>query len=205
MGLRAAFVSIAGPLFSALRNRSRMCSVMGCYSGRVPRFRLPEDPDMRLQWVQFLARVNQQRFKESSWRDIAICCEHFEGGCFENPSRSSPARLRPDAVPSLGSCDDGDSQEVSRAADAACCSHSASLCNENTTCTLPGMLSAWKIFFFCLFVFLLTFDLRRYEPCRCITDGHERIALLLVCISRIRFCLFVLFCITFVRFVSYFV
>lgn len=77
-----------------------MCSVLGCYSSRVPRFQLPEDPDMRLEWVQFLAKVNAQRFKESSWRDISVCCMHFQRDCFEDPSRS-PATLMPNAVPSL--------------------------------------------------------------------------------------------------------
>lgn len=77
-----------------------MCSVLGCYSSRVPRFKLPEDPDMRLEWVQFLAKVNEHRFKESSWRDISICCGHFERNCFENPSHA-PATLKPNAVPSL--------------------------------------------------------------------------------------------------------
>lgn len=81
-------------------NQSKMCSVLGCYSNRAPRFRLPEDPDMRLEWVQFLATVNEQCFKESSWRDIAICCDHFERECFVNPSLSPPT-LKPGAVPSL--------------------------------------------------------------------------------------------------------
>lgn len=74
-----------------------MCSVLGCYSSRVPRFKLPEDPDMRLGWIQFFAKVNEQRFKQSSWRDISVCCEHFERNCFENPSHS-PTTLKPNAV-----------------------------------------------------------------------------------------------------------
>lgn len=81
-----------------------MCSVVGCYSDRrvVQRFKLPEDPERRLEWVQFLATVNKQRFKESSWTDITICREHFKDDCFESltPSRSRTT-LKPSAVPSL--------------------------------------------------------------------------------------------------------
>ncbi|XP_070831154.1 uncharacterized protein [Chaetodon trifascialis] len=87
-----------------------MCSVVGCYSWRrtAQRFKLPEDPERRLEWVQFLAAANKQRFKESSWTDITICSEHFKDGCFENltPSRSGVTgnvqlTLKPSAVPSL--------------------------------------------------------------------------------------------------------
>lgn len=87
-----------------------MCSVVGCLLGRRPvqRFKLPEDPERRLEWVQFLATVNKQRFKESSWTDITICSEHFEDGCFENVtvcvSREAGGEqltLKPGAVPSL--------------------------------------------------------------------------------------------------------
>lgn len=83
-----------------------MCSVVGCDSGpRVAqRFKLPEDPERRLEWVQFLATVNKQRFKESSWTDIAICSKHFKDDCFENlaPCMSGKAQLtlKPSAVPS---------------------------------------------------------------------------------------------------------
>ncbi|KAM8727856.1 uncharacterized protein AB9X84_001376 [Acanthopagrus schlegelii] len=87
-----------------------MCSVVGCHSGRrsvqPQRFRLPEDPERRLEWVQFLATVNKQRFKESSWTDIAICIDHFKDDCFEKvtPGHSGMAgrvQLKPGAVPSL--------------------------------------------------------------------------------------------------------
>ena len=90
--------------------KSRMCSVVGCHSGRrsvqPQRFRLPEDPERRLEWVQFLATVNKQRFKESSWTDIAICIDHFKDDCFEKvtPGHSGMAgrvQLKPGAVPSL--------------------------------------------------------------------------------------------------------
>ncbi|XP_042354262.1 zinc finger protein 429-like [Plectropomus leopardus] len=87
-----------------------MCSVVGCDSGRrdAQRFKLPEDPERRLEWVQFLATVNKQRFKESSWTDITICSEHFKCDCFDDltPSGSDLAdtvqlMLKPSAVPSL--------------------------------------------------------------------------------------------------------
>lgn len=55
---------------------------------------------MRLEWVRFLARVNEQSFKESSWRDISVCGAHFERRCFERPGHP-PAKLKPGAVPSL--------------------------------------------------------------------------------------------------------
>lgn len=77
---------------------------------------------MRLEWVHFLAKVNEQCFKESSWRDISICCEHFERESFEELSHSS-AKLKPNAVPSLwfhseeSEPSDGGNLEVSRAHD----------------------------------------------------------------------------------------
>ncbi|KAM8727853.1 uncharacterized protein AB9X84_001375 isoform 1-T1 [Acanthopagrus schlegelii] len=90
--------------------KSRMCSVVGCHSGhhsdQPQRFRLPEDPERRLEWVQFLAAVNKQRFKESSWTDIVVCINHFKDDCFEKvrPGRSDTTgrvQLKPGAVPSL--------------------------------------------------------------------------------------------------------
>ncbi|XP_037644107.1 protein suppressor of hairy wing-like isoform X2 [Sebastes umbrosus] len=79
---------------------SRMCSVVGCGSGRrsAQRFKLPEDPERRLEWVQFLFEVNGQRLKESSWTDITVCSEHFTQDCFEPLTWG---QLKPDAVPSL--------------------------------------------------------------------------------------------------------
>lgn len=84
-----------------------MCSVAGCTS-LAQRFRLPRDPERRLDWVQFLATANEQQFKESSWRDFRVCCNHFAKDCFENliPSRVEAScklrlTLKPDAVPSL--------------------------------------------------------------------------------------------------------
>ncbi|KAI3374962.1 hypothetical protein L3Q82_021486, partial [Scortum barcoo] len=81
----------------------RMCSVVGCGSWRrsAQRFRLPEDPERRLEWVQFLFTVNKQRFKESSWTDITICSEHFTEDCFVNPSPPGTVQLKPGVVPSL--------------------------------------------------------------------------------------------------------
>ncbi|XP_044075059.1 zinc finger and SCAN domain-containing protein 21-like isoform X3 [Siniperca chuatsi] len=87
-----------------------MCSVVGCDSGRrsAHRFKLPEDPERRLEWVQFLATANKQRFKESSWTEITICSEHFTDDCFENRTPSHPGKtgkvqltLKPSGVPSL--------------------------------------------------------------------------------------------------------
>jgi len=78
-----------------------MCSVCGCDSWRrsAQSFKLPEDPERRLEWVMYIAEVNKQRFKESSWTDIAVCSEHFAGECFVNVSGS--VQLKPGAVPSL--------------------------------------------------------------------------------------------------------
>ncbi|XP_040911126.1 uncharacterized protein LOC121193070 [Toxotes jaculatrix] len=80
-----------------------MCSVLGCDSWRrsAQRFKLPEDPELRLDWVQFLATVNKQRFKESSWTDITICNEHFADDCFVNLAPTGTVQLTPSAVPSL--------------------------------------------------------------------------------------------------------
>ncbi|TMS09397.1 hypothetical protein E3U43_002056, partial [Larimichthys crocea] len=79
-----------------------MCSVVGCESWRrsAQRFRLPEDPDRRLEWVQFLFEVNGQRLKESSWTDITICSEHFTSDCFETMTPGT-VQLKPCVVPSL--------------------------------------------------------------------------------------------------------
>nr|XP_020499360.1 THAP domain-containing protein 1-like [Labrus bergylta] len=81
-----------------------MCSVVGCYSGHigVQRFKLPEDPDRRFEWVQFLFEVNEQRFKESDWTDITICRAHFTKDCFVKPTcKNGTAQLKSSAVPSL--------------------------------------------------------------------------------------------------------
>jgi len=87
-----------------------MCSVAGCESGRrgARRFKLPEDPERRLEWVQFLAAVNKQRFKESSCTDITICSEHFNEACLDHRTATHPGgtgtvqlTLNPGAVPSL--------------------------------------------------------------------------------------------------------
>ncbi|XP_034558480.1 zinc finger protein 85-like [Notolabrus celidotus] len=83
-----------------------MCSVVGCYQGcgREQLFRLPEDVETRLAWVQFLATANEQRFKESSCMDISICIRHFKDDCFENHWASTDnvhITLKPKAVPSV--------------------------------------------------------------------------------------------------------
>ncbi|KAG8014156.1 hypothetical protein GBF38_016482 [Nibea albiflora] len=97
-----------------------MCSVVGCDSCRrsAQRFKLPEDPERRLEWIQFIAEVNKQRFKESSWTDITVCSEHFKDDCFENltPKHSDTTvkvqpTLKPSAVPSL--CPQSDEPEPS--------------------------------------------------------------------------------------------
>lgn len=86
-----------------------MCSVAGCTS-LAQRFTLPRDPDRRLEWVEFLATANEQQFKESSWMDFTICCDHFTNDCFENVTANRsvptgmvrlPLALKKDAVPSL--------------------------------------------------------------------------------------------------------
>ncbi|XP_030016939.1 zinc finger protein 492-like [Sphaeramia orbicularis] len=81
-----------------------MCSVFGCDSWRrsVERFKLPDDPEKRLEWVEFLGTVNKQRFKESSWTEITICREHFKEDCFGKPTQGA-VQLKPCAVPSLKS------------------------------------------------------------------------------------------------------
>uniref|UniRef100_A0A3B4ZVT5 THAP domain-containing protein 1 n=1 Tax=Stegastes partitus TaxID=144197 RepID=A0A3B4ZVT5_9TELE len=78
-----------------------MCSVDGCNSFRrnAKRFKLPKDPEERLEWIQFVLDVNGQRLKESTWTDITICSEHFTNDCFVN--KSPTGRLKPGSVPSL--------------------------------------------------------------------------------------------------------
>nr|XP_043899718.1 uncharacterized protein LOC122780657 isoform X2 [Solea senegalensis] len=80
-----------------------MCSVVGCDSWRrsAQRFTLPEDPEKRLEWVQFVLEVNGQRLKESSWTDISVCGEHFTHDCLEYKATSGDVQLKPGAVPSL--------------------------------------------------------------------------------------------------------
>ncbi|XP_042354442.1 RE1-silencing transcription factor-like isoform X2 [Plectropomus leopardus] len=82
----------------------RMCSVVGCDSWRrsAQMFKLPEDPESRLEWVQFIFEVNGQRLKESSWTDITICIEHFTDDSFEHLTPATgTVQLKPSAVPSL--------------------------------------------------------------------------------------------------------
>ncbi|XP_034558088.1 zinc finger protein 778-like [Notolabrus celidotus] len=81
-----------------------MCSVVGCDSGRrsAERFKIPEDPERRLEWVQFLFEVNGQQLKEAHWTDITICGEHFTKDCFVNPTPATgTVQLKCSAVPSL--------------------------------------------------------------------------------------------------------
>ncbi|XP_069367167.1 zinc finger protein 568-like [Paralichthys olivaceus] len=79
-----------------------MCSVLRCGSSRrgAQRFKLPADPEKRLEWVQFVFEANGQRLKESSWTDITICREHFTDDCF-GKTKSGSVQLRSSAVPSL--------------------------------------------------------------------------------------------------------
>ncbi|XP_061588256.1 zinc finger protein 429-like [Cololabis saira] len=78
-----------------------MCSVVGCDSWRrhARRFPLPEDPEKRLEWVQFLFEVNGQRLKESSWTDITVCTEHFTPDCFLRETPGTAVQLKSGAVP----------------------------------------------------------------------------------------------------------
>ncbi|XP_041660022.1 zinc finger protein 888-like [Cheilinus undulatus] len=81
-----------------------MCSVVGCESWRrgVQRYKLPEDPERRLEWVQFLFEVNGQQLQESNWTDITVCRDHFIKDCFENPtSLPDIDQLSCSAVPTL--------------------------------------------------------------------------------------------------------
>ncbi|XP_049889406.1 peroxynitrite isomerase THAP4-like [Epinephelus moara] len=77
---------------------SRTCSVVRCDSWRRSAllFKLPEDPERRLEWVQLILEVNGQQLKESSWTDITICNEHFTGDSFEDTGQ-----LKLSAVPTL--------------------------------------------------------------------------------------------------------
>lgn len=95
-GSRFLSLTSGGP-----ESKPRMCSVLGCASWRrgAKRFNLPEDPERRLAWVEFIFEVNGQRLKESSWTDITICSEHFTEECFENPTVTEQLKAR--AVPSL--------------------------------------------------------------------------------------------------------
>ncbi|XP_068558071.1 uncharacterized protein [Cebidichthys violaceus] len=80
-----------------------MCSVLGCDSERhgAQRFKLPEDPERRLEWVQFLLEVNGQRLKESSWTDITVCRHHFKVDSFISRTPAGTVQLTSSAVPSL--------------------------------------------------------------------------------------------------------
>ncbi|KAM8726941.1 uncharacterized protein AB9X84_000815 isoform 1-T1 [Acanthopagrus schlegelii] len=92
-----------------------MCSVVGCDSWlrNAQRFKLPDDPESRLVWVQFLFEVNRQRLKESSWTDITICSEHFTHDCFDNlTSLPGAVQLTSSAVPSLCIKSEPEEQEL---------------------------------------------------------------------------------------------
>lgn len=92
---------------------SMMCSVVRCKSWRrtAQCFILPEDPEKRLQWVQFLFEVNGQRLRESLWTDIRVCSEHFTRDCFVTPAADS-AQLKYDAVPTVFKPDEPESRQV---------------------------------------------------------------------------------------------
>ncbi|XP_042352913.1 LOW QUALITY PROTEIN: uncharacterized protein LOC121950890 [Plectropomus leopardus] len=80
-----------------------MCSVEGCNSWHrcVPRFKIPEDPERRLEWVQFILKVNDHGVKESSWTDITICGDHFTEDCIIRLTETGTVELESSAVPSL--------------------------------------------------------------------------------------------------------
>uniref|UniRef100_A0A3P8SFV5 Uncharacterized protein n=1 Tax=Amphiprion percula TaxID=161767 RepID=A0A3P8SFV5_AMPPE len=123
-----------------------MCSVVGCDSFRrnAKRFKLPDDPEERLEWVQFVLEVNGQRLKESSWTDITICSEHFTTDCFVDQS----LQLRSGSVPSLcvksepeeaqENLQHVDSVENTDAPDNLETSDSKPFCPENTDSIYPG-------------------------------------------------------------------
>ncbi|XP_039999219.1 transcriptional repressor CTCF-like isoform X4 [Xiphias gladius] len=119
-----------------------MCSVVGCDSSRrrAQRFKLPEDPERRLEWVQFLAAVNKQRFKESSWTDITICSEHFALDCFVYLAPTGEVQLTPGAVPSL--CLQPEPGEPGSNAESPKCVERvetvACQCDQPTTCDSPS-------------------------------------------------------------------
>ncbi|XP_039999221.1 zinc finger protein 33A-like [Xiphias gladius] len=121
-----------------------MCSVVGCDSSRrrAQRFKLPEDPERRLEWVQFLFEVNGQRLKESSWTDITICTEHFTDDCFENLAPTGTVQLKPRAVPSLCVKSEPDeppespqSVDPMETTEVACQCHDLETCNSPTSCS----------------------------------------------------------------------
>ncbi|XP_070775705.1 uncharacterized protein [Enoplosus armatus] len=114
-----------------------MCSVVGCDSGRrsAQRFKLPEDPERRLEWVQFLFEVNGQRLRESSWTEITICREHFTDDCFENLTPGTgTVQLKPRVVPSLGLKSDPE-EPLENTTDFAC------QCDDLNTCNRPTSYS----------------------------------------------------------------
>ncbi|XP_047446583.1 zinc finger protein 485-like [Mugil cephalus] len=136
-----------------------MCSVVGCDSFRlgVHRFKLPEDPERRLVWVQFLFEVNGQRLKESSWTDITICCEHFTDDSFESLTPGTDGvQLKPDAVPSLcvksepedpvespqNVVEPEEAADAVRQCDGSELSCSPTSCNEKSACTLTDAISS---------------------------------------------------------------
>ncbi|XP_042284680.1 myoneurin-like [Thunnus maccoyii] len=122
-----------------------MCSVVGCDSWRrsAQRFKLPEDPEKRLEWVQFLAEVNGQRFKESCWTDITICREHFTNDCYE--TLTDTVHLKPRAVPSLcfkSEPEEPDPDHVSpKCEDPVDTTEVSTLCDQFKTCDSPTYYS----------------------------------------------------------------
>ncbi|TKS79832.1 Zinc finger protein 813 [Collichthys lucidus] len=114
-----------------------MCSVVGCESWRrsAQRFKLPEDPERRLEWVQFLFEVNGQRLKESSWTDITICSEHFTSDCYETMTPGT-VQLKSGAVPSL--CIKSEPDEPEPCQGTVGTLHVASQCDQIKTCNSPS-------------------------------------------------------------------
>ncbi|XP_033493767.2 uncharacterized protein LOC117264067 [Epinephelus lanceolatus] len=118
-----------------------MCSVLGCSSWRrgAQRFKLPEDPERRLEWVQFILEVNGQRLKESSWTDITICRHHFTEDCFINQTQSGTVQLKSGAVPSL--CVKSDPDEPEPDPEPIETREAASQCDQPETCDSPSSSS----------------------------------------------------------------
>ncbi|XP_068427094.1 uncharacterized protein [Clinocottus analis] len=126
-----------------------MCSVLRCESGRrgAQRFKLPEDPERRLEWVQFLAAANKQRFKESSWTDITICSEHFKDVCLDHRTPTRPGgtgqlALNPGAVPTLQpgeAAGSRESAEPEETTDVACLPDQIKTCDGPTAFSEESM------------------------------------------------------------------
>lgn len=70
---------------------------MGCASWRrnAQCFTLPEDPEVKCLWFEFVAESDDQR------SEIVICSEHFLEESFEKSAVTNRVRLKPSAVPTV--------------------------------------------------------------------------------------------------------